>query len=318
MKKLTIILSVALLLTSVSGYATPTINKMVETKVDQAEVMLALPPIPVKVPGALIKLVIEVFAEVCKKTGKAPSEISYEKMIREILDLDKKLIDDLIIVLKNIPTNKRGAPLDFQEMLGYAIIEELKALGKEIPVNFNTKEVGGRIVTVYSIFGDNIVHNKKDLENLYYIVRGAEELEMAIKLYSPELNCSTLDQVTAEIKKLVNEISTFQQEDNGYKFDFLTYKEIKLKNNNMFVSKNPRILEELEFELREIQKELWQILHKLDELRHPTGSRSAEELKKDTEQINKMYMEIEQQNKKMIKIKKELNEMNDIDLGMKN
>ena len=88
MKKITMIISTALLLTAVSGYATPTINKLVETKVEQAEVMLApMPVIPAKVPGAVIKAVIEAFQQSAKAGDTFAKEISYEKLSKILIYL---------------------------------------------------------------------------------------------------------------------------------------------------------------------------------------------------------------------------------------
>ena len=188
MKKITMIISTALLLTAVSGYATPTINEMVETKVNQAEVMLAPAPGPIKPAGAVIKLVIEVF----QKSAKTGDEMVLKKFIK-------------LTKLTNANTNLRSLSTFNKEIylhqaLGHALYEEMSILGLTISKHFQASRNGYRRKGLFGKLGNNIVETSENVESLHFLTKGDVEYRKALAKIK-ENPTIKLDELAEQVKK---------------------------------------------------------------------------------------------------------------------
>ena len=186
MKKI-IILTILLLLTNVSGYTSSSMNELVETKVEQAEIIAPVPLMtPVGKPaGKLLKLVIEAFQQSGKKL------ISIDDFVK----LTK-------ISIKNTDSLKK---LTYNQAVGYIFWEEIQVISK-ISSNFNPELKGQRINFVLEKLGKDIVSNVEDLKNLHFVTKSNIEHRKATEILKKNKSL-TLEELAREVKIILNKQS---------------------------------------------------------------------------------------------------------------
>ena len=186
MKKI-IILTILLLLTNVSGYTSSSMNELVETKVEHAEIIAPVHLMtPVGKPaGKLLKLVIEAFQQSGKKL------ISIDDFVK----LTK-------ISIKNTDSLKK---LTYNQAVGYIFWEEIQVISK-ISSNFNPELKGQRINFVLEKLGKDIVSNVEDLKNLHFVTKSNIEHRKATEILKKNKSL-TLEELAREVKIILNKQS---------------------------------------------------------------------------------------------------------------
>lgn len=138
-----------LLLVSSGINATPTINKLVEQKVEIS--MNAPAPLPVIPVGMALKLM----SRAIKKIGTQADELPYNDFVK-IVKMSIKGISP-----------KKSVP--FKKAWGYVLLQEMTNLNLTIPHNFNVEKMGTNAEKIFYMLGDDIIHDLKNLEDLIYL-----------------------------------------------------------------------------------------------------------------------------------------------------
>ncbi len=180
-----IILTTSLLLVSSGINATDTLNKLVETKIEQAPVMEAPRPInPTKVAGLTIKLVIKAFKESVGLTRRLSFEEFTKLSIISLVKTDS---------LKEV---------SFIKGLGYALFKEMNEAGLQVSRGLRARTVGYRMNDLFKKLGYDIVKTRQNLENLYFLTKDNVQYEKALSIMkdNPKIKLDELaGQVRAEI-----------------------------------------------------------------------------------------------------------------------
>ncbi|MBT3392774.1 MAG: hypothetical protein HN833_04445 [Elusimicrobiaceae bacterium] len=216
MKKL-IILTTSLMLVSGGINATETLNKLVETRVEQEMVSAPLPIIPAKF---ILKVVYKSFKEAIESLSKEGTDDIITDALRYSMDSSIDSIDDLLkqsamenyinkfISFKmktyNGFVSKRVLTEWLEEALGYAVKKDLQSIGIEIGT-FNARELGERVNKVFSIFKGDITSTPKGMQNFWEIIKGNDELGIAMTKYYKivviDRRALTLDELAKKVKK---------------------------------------------------------------------------------------------------------------------
>jgi len=227
---------------SASINATDSLTNLVETKISKAPVMA--PAIPSGI-GKVFRVVLKAF----KEGDKFVYELPYEKFTN---------ITD--IVVKQADQSKK---ITINDAFGYALIEELERAGIVIE-KFHLANSGDIVKKVFLMYGEDVVKNKQNLEDLHYLAKGIHEYGIAKEIFEADKNV-TLAELVNQTKAIVNKSKRPKLKFGSIKPKETTtpnknYADLLLKQNQPANIKTP-LTEEMLLEYKNVTS----FIHKHDE-----------------------------------------------------
>ncbi len=211
MKKI-VILTTSLMLVSGGINATETLNKLVETKIEQSPITMEAPA-----PTIPVGVVFKAMMQVLKKAAKLTDELPYDE-IAKILKISMKEVKELNSSSKAI---------------GKALLEDMIALDIKIAKNIELERLGSRAIELSSRLGDNILETRKNVEDFYMLTKEGYNFRAIIIL--EENPTIKLGELASQVRKEV------VAEKNGKKtyLNFLTSQSLKAdQTKKIFTDKN--------------------------------------------------------------------------------